>query len=197
MCWGIQRLGHRTTILHGLGCTAVLCLVRFCFLLFAEDGLIATLSFFLSKMLATTTFQICYVYTAHLFSASSRGLALGSSSSAARVGGMLAPLVVVSLAESSPLLVPLVFGVTSALVVGVLYFCAGGSEDKGEVVGGGEEEGEGGSEEEEDAGDEWVGDSFFSSSDESSEGGSESDESAAIYADTSVLDASVQGSNNL
>jgi len=103
-----DKKGRRPTmvgcmVLSGIGCTACL---------FLPTGFLTTCAAMLGKFGIAASFAIIFVYASELFPTTLRSLAMGMSSTSARVGGVLAPQVVllVSISEALPLLV---FGIVA------------------------------------------------------------------------------------
>ncbi|XP_072019579.1 organic cation transporter protein-like isoform X2 [Amphiura filiformis] len=112
--FGIEWLGRKPNLcgLFILGGIACLCT------LFFEPGTAMTAVAMLGKFCITATFAIGYIYSAELFPTVVRSAGVGISSMASRVGGILAPLILI-LGEYWPPLPLIIFG-SSAIIAGLL-----------------------------------------------------------------------------
>jgi len=108
---GMDRFGRRTTVVTSLSISAA---SFFIMLTPLPAGLLSFVGM-LAKFCVACSFSGAYGWTAELFPSTLRGRAMGTCSSAARLGGMLAPLVVVALAELHEAIPSVVFGIMSAL----------------------------------------------------------------------------------
>ncbi|XP_072018558.1 organic cation transporter protein-like [Amphiura filiformis] len=112
--FGIEWLGRKPNLcgLFILGGIACLCT------LFFEPGTAMTAIAMLGKFCITGTFSIVFIYSAEMFPTVVRSAGVGISSMASRVGGILAPLILI-LGEYWPPLPLIIFG-SSAIIAGLL-----------------------------------------------------------------------------
>ena len=112
----IEIVGRKPLTVYNFAICGVSCLL--CALVPA--GVVRTVLAVIGKFGAAIAFIILFLYTTELFPTVVRNAALGSNSAAARVGGMLAPVVVLLAKEVHMLQLPfLIFGVVS-IIAGML-----------------------------------------------------------------------------
>ena len=107
--WGRKPLFVFSLLIPGVSCVAAAWL---------EKGVIFTIFVLIGKFCASGALSIAYIFTAELFPTSIRTTMIGSCSTMARVGGILAPWVAVYLPDQGSFnkQIPLyVFGATSVL----------------------------------------------------------------------------------
>lgn len=106
----MRRFGRRNTVVFANLFTGIAMLT---IALVPKDAELAILLLATCGIIGTNmSFPTVYLYAGEIFPTVVRNIGVGSSSMVARVGTMLAPFVA-SLAISSPLLPPIVFGVTT------------------------------------------------------------------------------------
>lgn len=111
MCiYTMKRFGRRNTVVFANLFTGIAMLS---IALMPKDAVIASLVLASCGIIGMNmSFPTVYLYAGEIFPTVVRNIGVGSSSMAARVGTMLAPFVA-SLAMSSPILPPIIFGLTA------------------------------------------------------------------------------------
>lgn len=111
MCiYTMKRFGRRNTVVFANLFTGIAMLS---IALLPKDAVIASLVLASCGIIGMNmSFPTVYLYAGEIFPTVVRNIGVGSSSMAARVGTMLAPFVA-SLAMSSPILPPIIFGLTA------------------------------------------------------------------------------------